>query len=91
MSVDGRLIKGRPQIQSFYREMAASSAGQPQQAVSVEQIRFITSDLATVDGSSARLFPGFFATLDLQHIGNAAYNHDRGPVKFWAVRFHLEL
>ncbi len=51
VSVDGRLINGRPQIQAFYREMAKSSAGQPQQAVSVEQIRFITSDLATVDGS----------------------------------------
>ncbi len=56
VSVDGRLIKGRPQIQSFYREMAASSAGQPQQAVLVEQIRFITSDLATVDGSCYRWF-----------------------------------
>jgi len=70
--------------------MAKSSAGQPQQAVSVEQIRFITSDLATVDGSSARLFPGFFATLDLQHIGNAAYNHDRGPFWIGGVRLHME-
>ena len=51
VSVDGRLIKGRPQIQAFYREMTNASAGQPQQAVSVEQIRFIAPDLATVDGS----------------------------------------
>jgi high affinity Mn2+ porin len=28
---------------------------------------------------------------DFQYIRNPAYNHDRGPVKFWAVRFHLEL
>jgi hypothetical protein len=30
-------------------------------------------------------------TPDFQYIRNPAYNHDRGPVKFWAVRFHLEL
>jgi high affinity Mn2+ porin len=28
---------------------------------------------------------------DFQYIRNPAYNHDRGPVKFWAVRLHLEL
>ena len=28
---------------------------------------------------SARLFPGFFATFDLQHDNNLAFNHDRGP------------
>jgi high affinity Mn2+ porin len=28
---------------------------------------------------------------DFQYIRDPAYNHDRGPVKFWAVRFHLEL
>ena len=51
VGVDGRLIKGRARIQAFFREMAKSRAGQPQQTASVEQIRFITSDLATVDGS----------------------------------------
>ena len=51
LSVDGRFIKGRSGIQWFFREMAKSGAGQPQQRASVEQIRFITSDLATVDGS----------------------------------------
>lgn len=51
VSVDGRLIKGRLQIQAFYREMANASAGQTQQTVLIEQIRFIASDLATVDGS----------------------------------------
>jgi high affinity Mn2+ porin len=30
-------------------------------------------------------------TPDFQYIRNPAYNRDRGPVKFWAVRFHVEL
>jgi high affinity Mn2+ porin len=30
-------------------------------------------------------------TPDFQYVRNPAYNHDRGPVRFWAVRFHLEL
>jgi high affinity Mn2+ porin len=30
-------------------------------------------------------------TPDFQYVSNPAYNRDRGPVKFWAVRFHLEL
>jgi high affinity Mn2+ porin len=30
-------------------------------------------------------------TPDFQYIRNPAYNQDRGPVKFWAIRFHLEL
>jgi carbohydrate-selective porin OprB len=30
-------------------------------------------------------------TPDFQYIRNPAYNRDRGPVRFWAVRFHLEL
>jgi hypothetical protein len=30
-------------------------------------------------------------TPDFQYIRNPAYNRDRGPVKFWAIRFHLEL
>ena len=28
---------------------------------------------------SARLFPGFFASFDLQHVSNPAYNQQRGP------------
>jgi len=51
VSVDGRLIKGRAQIQAFYHEMVRPGAWQPQQTVLIDQIRFITSDLATVDGS----------------------------------------
>ena len=39
---------------------------------------------------SARLFPGFFATLDLQHDNNLAFNHDRGPVWIESLRLHME-
>jgi hypothetical protein len=38
---------------------------------------------------SARLFPGFFAAIDLQHIANPAYNRDRGPVWVASLRLHL--
>src|SRR5258708_6788557 len=40
---------------------------------------------------NARLFPGFFTTLDLQHIANPAYNQNRGPVWIWSLRLHIEL
>ncbi len=40
---------------------------------------------------SARLFPGFFATFDLQHVTNPAYNQDRGPVWIASIRLHVEL
>lgn len=49
VGVDGTLIKGRAQMQAFFRKMAESSKGQ--QIASVEEIRFITPELATVDGS----------------------------------------
>ncbi|HML16206.1 MAG TPA: carbohydrate porin, partial [Bryobacteraceae bacterium] len=39
---------------------------------------------------SARLFPGFFATFDLQHYANPAYNRDRGPVTAYSLRLHME-
>lgn len=39
---------------------------------------------------SARLFPGFFATFDLQHVNNPAFNHDRGPVWISSIRLHTE-
>ena len=39
---------------------------------------------------SARLFPGFFASVDLQHVANPAYNQDRGPVWIASLRLHLE-
>ena len=40
---------------------------------------------------SARVFPGFFASFDAQHIANPAFNHDRGPLWAWSIRLHLEL
>ena len=38
----------------------------------------------------ARLFPGFFVTLNLQHLNNPAFNHDRGPVWIEGIRLHVE-
>jgi high affinity Mn2+ porin len=40
---------------------------------------------------SARLFRGFVATFDLQHVSNPAYNQDRGPVWIPSLRLHLEI
>ena len=40
---------------------------------------------------SARLFPGFFATFDLQHVANPAFNQQRGPLWISSVRLHWEL
>ena len=39
---------------------------------------------------SARLCPGLYATFDLQHDTNLAFNHDRGPVWIPSVRLHME-
>jgi high affinity Mn2+ porin len=39
---------------------------------------------------SAKLFRGFFATLDVQHDTNLAFNHDRGPVWIESLRLHTE-
>jgi len=39
---------------------------------------------------SALVFRGFFATVDLQHVTNPAYNRDRGPVWVASLRLHLE-
>ena len=39
---------------------------------------------------SAKLFHGFFATFDLQHDTNLAFNHDRGPVWIESLRLHME-
>jgi len=40
---------------------------------------------------SARVFPGFFASFDLQHVSNPAYNQDRGPVWISSIRLHLAI
>jgi hypothetical protein len=39
---------------------------------------------------NARLFPGFFASFDLQHVSNPAYNQQRGPLWIPSVRLHME-
>src|SRR5580700_4044282 len=39
---------------------------------------------------NARLFPGFFAGFDLQHVSNPAYNEARGPVRIYSIRLHME-
>jgi high affinity Mn2+ porin len=39
---------------------------------------------------TAHLWRGFFASFDLQHINNPAYNQARGPVTVPGVRLHLE-
>lgn len=48
VGADGTLIKGKAQMKELFRMMAKSRTGQ--QTASVEQIRFITPELATVDG-----------------------------------------
>lgn len=40
---------------------------------------------------SARLWPGFFATFDLQHVINPGYNQDRGPVWIESIRLHIDM
>src|SRR5579875_373982 len=40
---------------------------------------------------SARLFPGFYATFDVQRDTNPAYNRDRGPVTIYLLRLHMGL
>jgi high affinity Mn2+ porin len=40
---------------------------------------------------SARLFPGFFASFDLQHVSNPAFNQDRGPLWIPSLRLHMAI
>jgi high affinity Mn2+ porin len=40
---------------------------------------------------SARLFPSFFASFDLQHVNNPAYNQQRGPLWIPSIRLHFEV
>jgi high affinity Mn2+ porin len=40
---------------------------------------------------NVRVLPGLFATFDLQHTVNPAYNRDRGPIWIPSVRLHVEL
>ncbi len=40
---------------------------------------------------SARLLPGFWTSIDVQHVSNPAYNEQRGPVWIASLRLHLEM
>jgi high affinity Mn2+ porin len=40
---------------------------------------------------TAKLFSGLFASFDLQHAANPAYNQDRGPIWIPSLRLHLEI
>ncbi len=40
---------------------------------------------------SARLFRGFYTTIDKQYVVNPAYNRDRGPVWVSSIRLHIEV
>jgi high affinity Mn2+ porin len=40
---------------------------------------------------SARVTPGVFLSVDLQHVTNPAYNRDRGPVWVGSLRLHIEV
>ncbi|OLC44808.1 MAG: hypothetical protein AUH43_17805 [Acidobacteria bacterium 13_1_40CM_65_14] len=50
VAVDGTLIRERAQIQAFFRKLAASSSSS-QQTASIDRVRFLTPELAIVDGS----------------------------------------
>ena len=39
---------------------------------------------------NARVLPWLFATIDLQHVTDPAYNQDRGPVWIPSLRLHVE-
>ncbi len=49
VGVDGTLTRGRAQIEALFSRLLKSGAGQ--QAAFIEQIRFITPEIATIDGS----------------------------------------
>jgi len=39
---------------------------------------------------NAELWRGFFATVDVQHVNNPAFNQDRGPLWIESLRLHLQ-
>jgi hypothetical protein len=39
----------------------------------------------------AKVLPGFFTSVDVQHVANPAYNQARGPVWIYSLRLHLEV
>jgi high affinity Mn2+ porin len=48
------------------------------------------AELTSESYYAAELVKGFFATVNLQHITNPAYNLDRGPVWVGSLRLHVE-
>ena len=38
---------------------------------------------------SARVLPWLFATFDMQHVSNPAFNKDRGPLWIPSIRLHI--
>jgi uncharacterized protein (TIGR02246 family) len=51
VSVDGRLIRGRAAMEEFLIPIIKAGAGKVTQQATIEHVRFLTSDLAIVDGS----------------------------------------
>ncbi len=51
VAVDGRLIKGRKAMEDALGPMIKAGAGKVTQNATIESVRFLTPDLAIVDGS----------------------------------------
>jgi uncharacterized protein (TIGR02246 family) len=51
VSVEGQLIRGRDALEGFFSQMLKASDTRPTQTATIEQVRFIASDVAIVDGS----------------------------------------
>jgi uncharacterized protein (TIGR02246 family) len=51
VGVDGQMLRGRTALESFFSQMLKASATRPTQTARIEQVRFIASDVAIVDGS----------------------------------------
>jgi len=51
VGVDGRLIKGRKAMEDALGPMIKAGAGKVTQNATIESVRFLTSDIAIVDGS----------------------------------------
>lgn len=50
VSVGGQLIRGRSGLEAFLSQMLKSSDKRPTQVATIDQVRFLTPDVAIVDG-----------------------------------------